>query len=127
MGKIELTYTKQGDYLFPNIIADLILEKTKDNNDIPLGKFGELRKKYLKEHKEAKYMDMLMANTLWKHLRDIDKRAYLMREKLMEQLMERYGVTEELKKQDQLKWISEVTTIKLQADEIILQELIYQR
>ena len=90
-----------------------------------LGKYGKLRLRYLKEHKNAEYIILLMDNKLQKHLLEVDKIANERFELLMKQYAEKENITEELKAKDQLKWVGLMNNIKHSAEEIILKELIY--
>lgn len=115
----KLTYSQRGDYLFP----DLTLPKA---DDIPLGKFGLMRKKYLKEHRPATYQRLLLGGTLEEHLREIDHQASEMLTQLMDGLSERYRITEAMKSQDQMRWVGEMNTIRAMAEEVVLNDLIYK-
>lgn len=115
----ELTYTKNGDYLIP----DLTLSETEEAR--PLGKYGRLRRSYLQEHRPGLYSRLVLSEKLFPHLREIDETAHRRLEQMMPELMERSGVTEELKARDQMKWVGLMNTCKAQAEEIILNELIF--
>ena len=115
----ELTYTQRGDYLFPN----LVLEETKTTQ--PLGKYGRMRKTYLKEHRPILYNNLLLSGKLTEHLAEIDTAANRRLEQLMPELMKTAGVTESLKAADPMKWVGLANNCKAQAEEMILTELIY--
>ena len=110
----ELTYTKNGDYLIP----DLTLSETPEDAR-PLGKYGRLRRSYLQEHRPGLYSRLVLSEKLFPHLRELDETAI----RRLEQLMP--GVTEDLKARDQMKWVGLMNTCKAQAEEIILSELVY--
>ena len=117
--KNEITYYKHGDYYLPNLVAPENMKNFK------IGKYGKLRLRYLKEHKNAEYIILLMDNKLQKHLLEVDKIANERFELLMKQYAEKENITEELKAKDQLKWVGLMNNIKHSAEEIILKELIY--
>lgn len=96
---MEIEYTKQGDYLIPNLIAPIGIANYN------IGKFGKLRLKYLKENKRALYIILLMENTLQKHLIEVDTEANNCYEILIKQFAEKENINEELKSIDQIKWV----------------------
>ena len=114
-----ISYTLHGDYYLP----DLVLLKQEDNR--PIGKWGSLHKSYLKQHKRAMYNYLVCNLTLHTHLADIDEQARSMFDSLVEQMMKREGVTEELKEQNQLEWVGQMNNIRERANEIVCSELIY--
>lgn len=116
----ELTYTKNGDYLIP----DLTLSETPEDAR-PLGKYGRLRRSYLQEHRPGLYSRLVLSEKLFAHLREIDETANRRLEQMMPELMKSAGVTEELKARDQMKWVGLMNSLKAQAEEIILSELVY--
>ena len=113
----ELTYTRIGDYYIPNL---KLVEPEK-----PIGKYGRMRQRYLKEHRPALYSSLLLSEKLYPHLLEIDESANESMDILMPQLMKAAGVTEELKATDQMKWVGLVNALKAQVEEIILEELIF--
>ena len=115
----ELTYTKNGDYRIP----DLKLSEETENK--PLGKYGMLRKAYLQEHRPILWNQMILSETLLPHLREIDETARQRLEQMMPELMQSAGATEALKASDPLKWAGLMNNLKAQAEEIILNELVY--
>lgn len=84
-----------------------------------------LRKQYLKEHKPGRFSVLVIKGELDQHLADVDEQARKMVEKLMDQMMKAEGMTEELKRQDQMEWVRKVNNIKNRAEEIVLDNLIY--
>ena len=114
---MDLTYTRNGDYLFP----DLRLEDA----DLPIGKYGLLRKSYLKEHKRGWYSSLLLTGKLDAHLAEIDHSCNERIELIMNQLARREGVTEALKATDQMTWVARMNSIRARAEEIVLSELVY--
>ena len=115
--KNGLRYTLQGDYYLP----DLALNEEEPT----YGKYGMLRKQFLKEHRSAKYQYLLLTGKLTEHLNQIDQESREQVEMLMEQMAEKQGVTEELKVQDQMKWVRLMNNIKVSAEEIILKNMVY--
>ena len=116
----ELTYTKNGDYLSP----DLTLSETQEDAR-PLGKYGRLRRSYLQEHRPGLYSRLVLSEKLFPHLREIDETANRRLEQMMPELMQAAGVTEELKARDPMTWVGLMNNCKAQAEEILLTELIY--
>ena len=114
----NLDYTQNGDYLIPN----LALSQTEQK---PLGKYGRMRKKYLQEYRPVLWNSMILSETLYPHLREIDETANRRLEQLMPELMKQSGVTEELKASDPMKWTGLMNNLKSQAEEVILAELIH--
>ena len=113
---MEITYRHEGDYLLPNLE---IPEAPK------LGKYGLLRERYLRQQKSAIYTGMLLSGRLNTHLEEIDGRANRMLETLTAQMARAEGVTEQLKAEDQMKWVQLMNSIHDRAEENILNELIY--
>ena len=116
--KMNITYTKKGDFCYP----DLAYSK---NDYPPLGKYGMLRKTYLIENFKAQYSLMLMNDTLWPHLLDIDKQAHDMMDTIVEQMKQERGITEQLKADDWWRWVQEVGNIRNAAEEFVLREVVY--
>ena len=115
--KNGMGYTLHGDYYLP----DLVLREEKPT----YGKYGMLRKQFLKEYRSARYQYMLLTGKLNEHLNQIDQEAREQVEMLMKQMAEKKGVTEELKVQDQMKWVRLMNSIKVSAEEIILKNTVY--
>ncbi|WP_269477204.1 TnpV protein [Hominibacterium faecale] len=114
----ELTYIRVGDYYIPNL-------KLAEQPDKPIGKYGRMRRRYLKEYRPALYSSLLLSEKLYSHLLQIDEAANERMDILMPQLMKAAGVTEELKAADQMKWVGLANNCRAQAEEIILAELIF--
>ena len=115
--KNGMSYTLHGDYYLP----DLVLNEEK-----PIyGKYGMLRKQFLKEHRSARYQYLLLTGKLNEHLNQTDQEAREQVETLMEQMTEKQGVTEELKAQDQMERVRLMNNIKASAEEIVLKNMIY--
>lgn len=114
----KLNYTQNGDYLIPNLTLNETATK-------PLGKYGRMRKKYLRENRPVLWNSMILSETLYPHLREIDEAANRRLEQMMPELMKRNGVTEELKASDQMKWVQMMNNLQNAAEETVLAELIY--
>ena len=96
------------------------------NEEKPIyGKYGMLRKQFLKEHRSARYQYLVLTGKLTEHLNQVDKEVREKVEMLMEQMAEQWGVTEELKMQDQMEWVRRMNNIKSVAEEMVLRKFIY--
>ena len=96
------------------------------NEEEPIyGKYGKLRKQFLKEHRSAKCQYLLLTGKLTEHLNQIDQEARKQVEIFMEQMVKKQGATEELKAQDQMKWVRLMINIKSSAEEIVVKNTIY--
>ena len=108
--KNGLSYTLHGDYYLPDL---------EINEEEPTyGKYGIMRKQFLKEHRNARYQYLVLTGKLTEHLNQVDKEAREKVEMLVEQMAEQWGVTEELKMQDQMEWVRRMNDIKATAEEI---------
>lgn len=115
--KNGLGYTLDGDYYLPDIVLD---------EEEPIyGKYGMIRKSFLKEHRPAKYQYLLLTGKLTGHLNQVDKEAREQVEMLVEQMAEREGVTEKMKAEQPMEWVGRMNTIKNAAEEIIFVETVY--
>ena len=115
---MELTYTQVGDYLIPNIAVP-------DTPHHTLGKYGRMRRSYLKEHRPILWDRMILNGTLWQHLADVDRTCCDRMDTLIEGMGKARGITEELKAKDQLRWVAEMNNIHAAAEEIVLREVVY--
>ena len=115
--KNGMGYTLHGDYYLP----DLVLREEKPT----YGKYGMLRKQFLKEHRPIRYQNLLLSGKLTAHLNQIDQEVTEQVEVLMKQMAEKQGVNENLKRQDQMKWVRLMNNIKVSAEEIVLKERVY--
>ena len=113
-----ISYTLVGDYYIPNLTMP-------KQEKITLNKYGRLRLKYLKEHKKAEYTILLVENKLNSHLKEIQEIAEKNVSNLIEQLKAKSNLTEDMKNTDPLYWVGTMNTIKNQAEEIVLKDLIY--
>lgn len=118
--KYGIEYTKIGDFYLPNIA----LPKPRRTGNI--GKYGRLRLQYLEEYHKAECMLMRINNELTSHLLDIEDECRTRVKSLVEQMAKKENVTEELKANNQIEWVQKMNSIKSRAEEIILNEVIYQ-
>jgi len=117
---MKLTYHRCGDYLLPDL--------TIPDESVTLGKYGRMRKTYLKEHKEHKpilYNTLLLSGKLTEHLMSIQEQAQQMEEQIITQMAKAQGVTEKLKQTNMMTWVGMMNNIKNSARETVLNELIY--
>ena len=115
---MNISYTKSGDYLLPNL-------RLKDKERFNIGKYGLLKLEYLKKNKRGLYTELLMKDKLNKYLHDIDITVMEKVQKLIKELTEKENINEELKQNNQILWVSKMNNIKNIAEEIILKEYIY--
>ena len=111
-----IEYKQNGDYLIP----DVTLNETK-----PIGRYGRMRKQFLKENRPILYSRMLLSETLYPHLLETEETMKRRMEELIQQLAETAGATEALKAADPMKWVGLMNNCKAQAEEILLSELVY--
>ena len=112
------TYTQVGDYLLP----DLIIDETEQQ---PIGKYGRMRKHYLKEHRPILFSNLLLSGKLDQHLAEIDHACVEGIDLLTRQMADQKGVSEALKATDQMEWVRRMNNIQNRAEEIVLNELVY--
>ena len=115
--KNGLSYTLHGDYYLPDLVIN--------EEETTYGKYGIMRKQFLKEHRSVKYQYLVLTGKLTEHLNQVDKEAREKVEMLMEQMAEQWDVTEKLKTQNQMEWIQRMNNIKTNAEEVVLKENIY--
>lgn len=116
--KMGGTYTQIGDYLLPDL-------KLPEEEQQPIGVWGQRRRRYLKEHRRATYATLLTSGKLNGYLADIDRQAEAMFSRLVKQIAESEGVTEQLKADNQIEWVGRMNNIRNRAMEIVNSELIY--
>ena len=131
------TYSKVGDYYLPNM--DMKLPKQSESEEARLessalkpadesgwiGKYGLMRKTYLKEHRPVLYSELIRTGKLWEHLAEVGETCSRQVELLTTQMAEREGVTETLKASNPMAWVAQMNGIKNRAEEIALQEHVY--
>ena len=114
---MEVTYTRKGDYLFPNLMIS--------EEPVQYGKYGMLRKTYLKENRKNWYQSMMLTGKLERHLQEIDETADAQVEQISAQMAQREGVDEKLKAADPMVWVQRMNSIRSRAEETVLRELVY--
>ena len=112
------TYVRQGEYILPC----LPLPAEKENK--PIGVWGQRHLHYLKQHRKVLYTNLLTSGKLNSYLADIDKQAEDMFLRLIEQIANREGVTEQLKAENQMEWVCRMNNIRSRAMEIVNEEII---
>lgn len=116
--KNGLGYTLYGDYYLPNL-------ELPEDEEAHYGKYGMLRKTYLKEHRKPYYQMLMLQGKLNKHLNRVDRDAHERVEVLVMQMAEKQGVTEQLKAEQPMLWVQRMNEIRNIAEEIVLAEMIY--
>ena len=111
---MELTYHRKGDYLFPNL--------TVEEGEVTIGKYGMLRRTFLKEHKNSLYQSLFLTGKLNSHLEQIEKAAQERMDSQMEKLLEKNPAPD--KATQQMAWVKHMNSLKAQAEEIVTAELI---
>ena len=117
-GNNGLWYELQGDYYIPCLTLD-------EENTQPIGMWGRKHLRYIKEHRPALHTTLLLSGKLNSHLTEIDNRATDMFDRLVKQLAEKEGITEQLKAQDQMAWVGAMNSIRNRAEEIVDAECIF--
>lgn len=112
------TYTKIGDYYYPDIAIS-------DTQNYQIGKYGNLRRRFLKEHHNTEYTLMVMNGTLLKHLAETDEICHSQIKTLVSAMAKQEGVNEELKANNQMEWVQKINSIHSRAEEIVLIETVY--
>lgn len=115
---MKIQYHKSGDYYLPNLSIE-------DQETQPIGKYGRMRKRYLKEHRPVLYSNMLLEGKLFRHLAEINQACDNRMELIVRQMKQQEGVTEQLKAADQMEWVRRMSSIRYRAEEIVLHELVY--
>ena len=113
------TYRQEGDYLIPNL-------SLPDELEYQIGKYGRMRRSYLKEHRPVLYASLLTRGTLHRHLAEIDQACNERMEIIVSAMAKREDVTETLKAADQMEWVRRMNSIRNRAEEIVLTELVYE-
>lgn len=110
----------QDGMLYPNLTI------RGENEERTLGKYGQMRREYLMGRKYSPYQAMLLKGTWWQHLWETEDKADEMEERLMKQMAEQEGVTEELKASDQMEWVRRMNSIQNRVEEMVKNDLIFQ-
>ena len=112
-----IQYKQAGDYLIPDLTIKV--------NDKPIGKYGRIRLRYLREHRKGLYTVMLLNGKLQDHLAEIDEAAQKRIEWMVNSCAEQEGIDEALKAHDPMEWVRRMNGIKAQVEEIVLNEIVY--
>ena len=112
-----LTYDLVGDYYYPRLAVP-------EEPEADIGRFGRMRKRFLKEHRKGVFAELLLTGTLHYYLVEVNNDALTMIERITDQLAAAEGVTEDLKARDQLEWIRAMNSCRARAEEIAVRELI---
>ena len=113
---MEMQYIRVDEYFIPDLELP---EETR-----PMGKWGRMRREYLKEHKPIQYNCLLLSGKLWTYLADLNEQAQDRLERMIDQMKAAEGISEDLKANDPMAWVGAMNNIRNRAEEIILQELI---
>ena len=113
-----LHYTLIGDYYIPDLELP---DETR-----PIGIWGRMHKDYLEQYHPAQYNDLILSGRLWTYLADLNEQATERCNRIVRQMMKTEGITEALKARNQMAWVGAMDSIRNRAEEIILQELIYE-
>ena len=113
-----LWYELQGDYYIPCLVPEEV-------DTQPIGMWGRKHLRYIKEHRPTLYADLLTSGKLSRYLAEVDNRAKEMLDRLVNQMAEKQGVTEQLKAQDQMAWVQRLNNIRNAAEEIVNTEAIF--
>ena len=114
----DLWYERIGDYYIPVLTLS-------SEEQCPIGKWGRMHRDYIKEHRPILFNDLILSGHLWVYLVDLNEQAQERLDSIMEQMKVAEGVTEELKRTQQMEWVRRCNNIHNRAEEIILQEMIY--
>ena len=113
------TYRQEGDYLIPNLALP-------EEPEYQIGKYGRMRRSYLKEHRPVLYANFLTSGRMHRHLAEIDQACNERMEIIVSAMAKQEGVTEPLKAVDQMEWVRCMNNIHSRAEEIVLTELVYE-
>lgn len=116
--KTGISYTLQGDYYLPDLVIPTQKEET-------IGIWGQRYLRYIKQNRKILYTDLLTSGKLNSYLTDVNEQAESLFFRLVKELAEKEGVTEELKARDQMEWVGRMNNIRACAEEIVLQDIIY--
>ena len=112
------TYREENGYLIPNLTLP-------DEEQVEIGLWGQRHLRYIKQHHKVRYVNLLISGKLNGYLADIDKQAEDMFFRLVKQMAERKGVTEQLKADEQMEWVARMNNIRSRATEIVSHDIIY--
>ena len=114
----EIGYTTQGDYQLPNLTLP-------EQPEVTLGRYAQMRQKFLKEQHRVLYYNLLTKGQLTPHLAEVEQRATSMEEMLVRQMAEKEGLTESMKATDMMAWVRRMNNLRNSAQEIVLAEVVY--
>ena len=117
MQPMEIPYKKVGDYYLPMFSYPAA--------DRPIGRWGQMRRDYLKEHRPVYFSRLVLSGQFYIELAELDQQAQDRYELIIEQMKKAEGVTEELKNRDQMAWVGRMNNIAARAREIVMAEMIY--
>ena len=112
------TYTMQGDYNLPDLTIP-------QQPEVTLGRYAQMRRKFLKEHHKIRYYNLLTSCTLTEHLAEVEQTAMKLEENLMRKMAVQEGLTESLKAADMMKWVREMNNLRNRVQEIVKAEVIF--
>ena len=115
----EIRYTRCGEYLVPDRTLDIC-------EQMLLGRYGRMRKKYLQEHRPILWNALILNGTLDAHLWETDVAAKGQIERVMMEMMKTASVNEQLKADDPMRWVQTMNALKAQAEEAVLQEIVFR-
>ena len=115
MNSRNVTYSTIGDYQLPNL--------TLSQPKTPLGKYGRLRRTYLKDHRPVLYNTMLLNGNLYPHLMEVEQTAESQMQQTMQELLKQNPAPN--KERHQMEWVQHMNSLKAQAEELVMNELIY--
>ncbi|MBQ9262739.1 MAG: TnpV protein [Clostridia bacterium] len=115
---MDIEYIKNGDYFIPNIVLPPSEQQS-------IGKYGRMRMDYLKEHRPIIYNQLILSGKLYNHLIEIEQICQERLDRMIPQMKGEEGVSEALKAADQMKWVRKMNNIRNRAEEMILNDLIY--
>ena len=117
--KNQITYTEHNGLYYPDLALPV-------QTNYPIGKYANLRLDFMKKHRRGTYTTLLTEGRLNEYLHEIDLQAHEMLDTIIPRLAQERGINEDFKAHDALQWVAEMNSIKASAEEIILQEVIYQ-
>ena len=116
--KNGLWYELQGDYYLPCV-------KLPEGEQQPVGLWGQRHLRYIKQNRKVLYLNLLTSGNLNRYLSDLDKQAEEMFSRLVKQMAEREGVTEQLKAVNQMEWVARMNNIRNRAKEVVNTDIVF--
>ena len=114
---MELEYIRNGDYYIPNL--------TIQKEERSIGKWGRMHREFLQEHYPIQFSQMVLSDTLFTYLADLNEQAQQRMDTLISQIQVAEGVTEDLKAVDPMAWVQRMNNIQARAEELVREELIF--